>query len=51
VRSALEPKGIKDIDVDCSSKTCTFKAPADLDLDATLNELADMKQFKGWTRK
>jgi hypothetical protein len=43
--------GVSDIKTDISGRSCTFSAPKDLDVAATLNKLADdgNKHIAGWS--
>ncbi|MCP4098331.1 MAG: hypothetical protein GY880_11445 [Planctomycetaceae bacterium] len=43
--------GVKDINCDTSTRSCTFSAPKDLDVAATLNELVEggNKHIKDWS--
>lgn len=53
VKKALDSVGtITDIELDASSTSGTFKAPADLDVDAMLNKFADEgnKHIAGWSK-
>lgn len=44
--------GITNVKMDIETKSCTFSAPAKLDVDKTLNELAKANsRMKAWTRK
>lgn len=52
MRSALSSvEGVTDIDTNTSDRTCTFVAPAGLDVEATLNKFANEgnRHIKGWS--
>lgn len=51
MRAALKKvDGIADIKTDTSGNTCTFKAPKDLDVKATLDKIVEggNSHIKGW---
>ena len=52
MRTALtKVDGIADIKTNPNDNTCSFKAPADLDVEKTLNEIAEggNQHIKGWS--
>ncbi len=52
MRSALKTvDGIADIKTDPSDNSCSFSAPADLDVKATLDKFAEdgNRHIKGWS--
>ena len=44
--------GIADLKTDTSERSCSFSAPADLDVEAVLNKFADEgnKHIAGWSK-
>jgi copper chaperone CopZ len=53
VRRALKSvDGVVDIETDPKTQSCTFSAPADLDVEAVLNKFQDEghKHISGWSK-
>lgn len=53
MRAALTGIGATDFEGDNKTKTCSFKIPKDVELDAKLDELAkdSSNKLTGWSKK